>query len=80
MQPSTRGRNQFQSRHQSLHITMPPKQRSTPAKKSSKKTADDAGPAAADPPADDDVIPAKKAKKPQCYNKKGEPRYNMPTP
>ncbi len=60
---------------------MPPKQRSTPSKRSSKKTADDAGPAAgpaADPPADDpdvDVIPAKKAKKPQSYDKKGQPRY-----
>ncbi len=35
----------------------------------------DAGPAAADPTADD-AIPAKKAKKPQSYNKKGQARYN----
>ncbi len=68
MQPSTRGRNQFQSRHQSLHITMPPKKRSTPSKRSSKKTADDAS------------RDAKQPKMQQRYNKKGEAKYINPTP
>ncbi len=59
---------------------MPPKQRSTPAQKGTKKTADDASHAAADPPSDDDVTPAKKAKKPQKVNKKGQARYILHSP